>query len=248
MVDMGMNSQQARGKRIVQWAVLFIIIALVVGCGHRTSRGMHHYAKKHGAPSASVKKPVNGPVKPANSNKGKRLDGHDGYFPIQEGTFADILQDEPLIFEDPQADKAFELASGHDYWVNRTRAEQFTKQAGLEDVFFEFDSFQLTEQAKAVLSANAEWIMAHPETVVTIEGHCDDRGTQAYNHILGEKRALRTKTFLTSLGVDGKQLQTMTYGKDNPACLEGTEACYRKNRRAHLVLGVGGTSTAMYLQ
>jgi peptidoglycan-associated lipoprotein len=228
--------------------VLLIMVALVVGCGHRTSRGMHHYAKKHAPPSASVKSPMEKKVDPSNPVKGNGSGGYDGYFPIQEGTFSDILQDEPLIFEDPQQDKIFELASGQDYWVNRVRAEQLTAQSGLEDVFFEFDSFQLTEQAKAVLSANAEWIIAHPEAVVTIEGHCDDRGTQAYNHILGEKRALRTKAFLTSLGVNGKQLQTMTYGKDNPACLDGTEACYRKNRRAHLVLGVGGTSTAMHLQ
>jgi peptidoglycan-associated lipoprotein len=136
-------------------------------------------------------------------------------------------------------DKIFELASGQDYWVNRVRAEQFTAQAGLEDVFFEFDSFQLTEQAKAVLSANAEWIMAHPEAVVTIEGHCDDRGTQAYNHILGEKRALRTKAFLTSLGVNGKQLQTMTYGKDNPACLGGNGSLLSKKSSGSSGLGRG---------
>ncbi|MGE0473241.1 MAG: OmpA family protein [Nitrospirales bacterium] len=138
--------------------------------------------------------------------------------------------------------------SSGDYWANRTRAEQITAQAGLRDVQFEFDSSQLTEQAKDILASNAEWIKAHPDAIVTIEGHCDDRGTQAYNYVLGEKRAIRTKAYLTSLGVSGQQLHTMTFGKDNPACREYSESCYQKNRRAHMVLGVNLASTAMRMR
>ncbi|MGD9851947.1 MAG: OmpA family protein, partial [Nitrospirales bacterium] len=111
-----------------------------------------------------------------------------------------------------------------------------------------FDSSQLTEQAKNILSSNAEWIKAHPDAIVTIEGHCDDRGTQAYNYVLGEKRAIRTKAYLASLGVDGQQLHAMTFGKDNPACRDYTESCHQKNRRAHMVLGINLASTAMQVR
>jgi peptidoglycan-associated lipoprotein len=116
----------------------------------------------------------------------------------------------------------------------------------LEDVHFAFNSIQLNEQAKTILMANAEWLKAHPEAEVTIEGHCDDRGTSSYNYVLGEKRALRTKAFLTSLGVSRERLKVMSFGKkDNPACWDPTEPCYQKNRRAHLVLGMTVASTAM---
>ena len=88
-------------------------------------------------------------------------------------------------------------------------------------------------------------LKAHPEAEVTIEGHCDNRGTSSYNYVLGEKRAIRTKNFLTSLGVSRDQLTVMSFGKENPACWDPTEPCYQKNRRAHLVLGITLAATAM---
>ena len=132
-----------------------------------------------------------------------------------------------------------------DYWLTRTRAEQLTAQSGLEDVHFDFNSSQLNERAKIILIANAEWLKANPDAEVTIEGHCDNRGTSSYNFVLGEKRASRTKIYLTSLGVSDERLSIMSFGKDNPACWDPTGPCYQKNRRAHLVLGLNLETTAM---
>ncbi|MDH4188167.1 MAG: OmpA family protein, partial [Nitrospira sp.] len=68
---------------------------------------------------------------------------------------------------------------------------------------------------------------------ITIEGHCDERGTAAYNMVLGERRAHTTKKYLTDLGVSPKQLRTISYGKERPSCSSQTEECYQTNRRAH---------------
>ena len=237
--------QVARGSMLWQWSVMILMALLVVGCGHRATHGIHHAKKSMKAP-ATASTEESTVVNKANAGQAKPF-GSEGYFPDREGNFSDLLQEEPLIYEESPLGKGNPGAS-NDYWVNRTRAEQLTAQSGLQDIQFEFDSYQLTEQAKGVLAANAEWIKAHPNANVTIEGHCDDRGTQAYNYVLGEKRAIRTKAYLASLGVDTNQLQTMTFGKDNPACREYSESCFQHNRRAHLVLGVNLASTAMQLR
>jgi peptidoglycan-associated lipoprotein len=172
--------------------------------------------------------------------------GSEGYFPEEAGKLADLLEEDSMIREDKNfGSDPKSPHSSNDYWLNRTRAEQLTAQSGLQDVHFDFNSFQLNEQAKATLGANAEWLKAHPHAEITIEGHCDDRGTASYNHVLGENRATRTKNFLTGLGVQAERLHVMSYGKDNPACWDSTETCYQKNRRAHLVLDISVASTAM---
>ena len=136
-----------------------------------------------------------------------------------------------------------EINSAEDYWAQRQEAEYLTEQAGLNDVYFEFDSWQLTDEAKQVLTINAQWLKGHPKASVTIEGHCDERGTQAYNYVLGEKRAMRTRNYLASLGVSPNQLAVMSYGKDNPFCRESSSQCFQENRRAHMVLGTAVASS-----
>ena len=114
-----------------------------------------------------------------------------------------------------------------------------------EDIFFEFDKATLTPEAREALTKTGAWLRVNADVVITIEGHCDERGTSSYNYVLGEKRAVRTKAYLASLGVPDEQLHVMSFGKDNPACWESTEPCFQKNRRAHLVLGITVASTAM---
>ena len=230
--------------RILVAGLVLVMITLAMGCGHRTSHGSQGHSKKFTKARMVSQQPSTLGLASA-SGASEMTAGGEGYFPNESGAFSDLLE-EGLIQEDPQfdIDGRGEVAP-NDYWVNRTRAEQFTAQSGLEDVHFGFNSIQLDEQAKAILIANAEWLKAHPEAAVTIEGHCDGRGTSSYNYVLGEKRALRTKNYLTSLGVSHKQLQVMSFGKDNPACRDATEPCYQKNRRAHLVLGMTYEATAM---
>jgi peptidoglycan-associated lipoprotein len=113
-----------------------------------------------------------------------------------------------------------------------------TATAGLADVFFAFDSWQIKDDGKQALGANAQWLKANAGKSLTIEGHCDERGTQAYNLVLGEKRAKAVRSYLVDLGVDAKRLAVASYGKDRPFCRERTEDCYQQNRRGHLVLRV----------
>ena len=232
--------------RIYFWGLAVVMVLLMTSCAYRSSHGVHQHGKKIGKPPAVVS--IDNPSAEA-MGKGKNdvLSGGEGYFPEVAGKYSDLLEEDPMIREDHKfGSDAISPGSSNDYWVNRTRAEQLTAQSGLQDVHFEFDSFQLTDQAKADLSANAEWLKAHPHAEITIEGHCDDRGTASYNHVLGEKRAMRTKNYLASLGVPAERLHIMSFGKDNPACWEATEPCFQKNRRAHLVLDVSVASTAFY--
>jgi peptidoglycan-associated lipoprotein len=113
-----------------------------------------------------------------------------------------------------------------------------TTLAGLKDVYFAFDSWNITEDGRQALLGDAEWLRSNPRQAVTIEGHCDERGTQAYNLVLGEKRAKAVKNFLLELGVVKERLGIVSYGKDRPVCKESDESCYQQNRRGHLSLRV----------
>jgi peptidoglycan-associated lipoprotein len=103
-----------------------------------------------------------------------------------------------------------------------------------KDVFFPFDSWTITEEGKDSLSVDAEWLKVNTSHVATIEGHCDERGTSAYNLVLGEKRAKAVRKYLIDLGVNANRLTNMSYGKERPFCTEQGESCYDQNRRSHL--------------
>jgi peptidoglycan-associated lipoprotein len=105
----------------------------------------------------------------------------------------------------------------------------------LGDIFFDFDQFQLRKDALPVLDANASWLRANGNKPVLIEGHCDERGTLAYNLVLGEKRARVAKKYLQDSGVPASQLQIISYGETRPSCKQQNETCYQQNRRAHFV-------------
>ena len=105
----------------------------------------------------------------------------------------------------------------------------------LGDVFFDYDRFQIREDAMPVLDSNARWLRANESKTVLIEGHCDERGTLAYNLVLGEKRARAAKKYLQDLGVQAAQIQTTSYGETRPFCKQQNEDCYQQNRRAHFV-------------
>jgi peptidoglycan-associated lipoprotein len=102
-------------------------------------------------------------------------------------------------------------------------------------VFFDYDRFQIRRDAMTLLDANAGWLRANGNTTVLIEGHCDERGTLAYNLVLGEKRARATQKYLLDLGVAVAQLQITSYGEAKPFCKQQNEDCYQQNRRAHFV-------------
>jgi len=103
--------------------------------------------------------------------------------------------------------------------------------AGLQSIYFDFDRSFVRDDAKAVMKANAEWLKANPKVKVRIEGSCDERGTKEYNQALGQRRATSAKKYLTDMGVSGKRILLISYGKEKPVCNDATEGCWQKNRR-----------------
>ena len=106
----------------------------------------------------------------------------------------------------------------------------------LGDVYFAFDLATLDETARERLSRNAEFLRQRPEFEVTLEGHCDERGTNEYNLALGERRAQSAREYLRSLGIASERLRTLSYGEERPACSQSDESCWQRNRRVHFLL------------
>jgi peptidoglycan-associated lipoprotein len=109
------------------------------------------------------------------------------------------------------------------------------------DAFFDYDKNDIREDARAALTKDADALKAifssFPDASVTIEGHCDERGSAEYNLALGDKRAASAKDFLVQLGVSADKLKTISYGKERPQCTDHDETCWQKNRRAHFSTG-----------
>lgn len=103
----------------------------------------------------------------------------------------------------------------------------------LKDAYFNLDQSDIRPDAQQTLTGDAEVLKSNSEVNVTIEGHCDERGSEEYNLGLGDRRATAAKNFLVNLGVPADHLMTISYGKDRPQCTESTEDCWQKNRRAH---------------
>jgi peptidoglycan-associated lipoprotein len=106
----------------------------------------------------------------------------------------------------------------------------------LGDIFFDFDQYNIRKDAQPVLEGDARWLRNEQGKSLLIEGHCDERGTLAYNLVLGEKRAKSAKRYLEDLGISGSRIQTTSYGEVRPFCKDHNEGCWSKNQRAHFVI------------
>ena len=118
----------------------------------------------------------------------------------------------------------------------RQQGERLAALAGLEDIFFGYDSSTVSDVARARLLHAAQWLQRDPQNKLMIEGHCDERGTNDYNLVLGEKRARAVLNFLRDQRLDGSRLMVVSYGKERPFCRAHDETCYQQNRRGHLVV------------
>jgi peptidoglycan-associated lipoprotein len=122
--------------------------------------------------------------------------------------------------------------------VELTREEKAAIEAGLQDVFFGYDQWTLSDAGMEALNRDALWLKAHPGAVMKVEGHCDERGTTDYNVVLGDKRAKAARSYLIESGVSPKQVAIVSYGKERPFCTDPAESCYQQNRRGHVLLNV----------
>lgn len=119
-----------------------------------------------------------------------------------------------------------------------TKEEKAAIEAGLQDVFFGYDQWSLSDAGMEALNGDAQWLKDHPGAVMKVEGHCDERGTADYNVVLGDKRAKAARSYLIESGVAPKQVAIVSYGKARPFCTDPAESCYQLNRRGHVLLNV----------
>jgi peptidoglycan-associated lipoprotein len=114
--------------------------------------------------------------------------------------------------------------------------EQLNQERPLADVFFDLDQSSIRDEARAALSTNADWLKRWTNMRISIEGHCDERGTAEYNLGLGERRANAVRSYLVELGVPGDRVVVVSKGKESPFCTESNEACWQQNRRGHFII------------
>jgi len=111
--------------------------------------------------------------------------------------------------------------------------ELFLKE--VRDAYFDLDKADIRADARTALSKTADFLKGYPQLKVTIEGHCDERGSTEYNLSLGDRRATAVKQYLVSLGIPADRISTVSYGKEKPFCTESNESCWQQNRRGHFV-------------
>lgn len=114
--------------------------------------------------------------------------------------------------------------------------EEINQEKPLAMIFFDYDKYNIREDAVPVLEANAQWLKKHPTVKILIEGHCDERGTEEYNLALGEKRAKSTMDYLISLGIPAERMRIISYGKSQPLDPGHNESAWAKNRRAQFLI------------
>jgi peptidoglycan-associated lipoprotein len=114
--------------------------------------------------------------------------------------------------------------------------EQLNAERPLADVYFDLDEASIRDDARPPLQKNADWMKRWTSTRITVEGHCDERGTAEYNLALGERRATAVKEYLVSLGVGVDRVAVVSKGKESPFCTESSESCWQQNRRGHFLI------------
>lgn len=149
----------------------------------------------------------------------------------------------PEVKAPEQVETVDETATGADRMI-LTEEQEFEKKsleelnaAGyLSKIHFDFDKYYIRDDMKPILHRNADWLLKFPGVIITIEGHCDERGTIEYNIALGEKRAKTTKNYLESLGVAGIRMQVVSYGKSKPLVRGVDEQTHYMNRRSEFII------------
>jgi peptidoglycan-associated lipoprotein len=116
------------------------------------------------------------------------------------------------------------------------KPSEFSPLPDLKTINFDFDKYNIRPDAAKTLDGDAGWLKANPNSLVLIEGHCDDRGTNEYNLVLGENRAKAAMNYLVAQGVQASRITIISYGKERPVCTEKNEACWAKNRRGNFLI------------
>ena len=192
--------------------IVFLATILLAGCGRQA-------ASVSPEPAADVT-----PAGAAEAEAGMESEMGDEGVLLEE----DILAERAIVADEPARQAEV---------LRQAETAQMAESAFLnEDVHFAFDSFLLDAEAERILAQKATWLQDNADVSVQIEGHCDERGTSAYNLALGERRANAVQQHLTVLGVDPGRLSTISYGEEQPLDPGHDEAAWSRNRRAHFVV------------
>ena len=154
-----------------------------------------------------------------------------------DDTEVEAIVDLPIISEPVISDEPMQIAKVMTQEPEQFEIQETELERALSDIFFDFDQFEIREDAGVLLKANAQLLSEKfAEANIVVEGHADQRGTQSYNLVLGERRAQAIKSFLQDLGVPAESLQVVSYGKEKPFCFDQTKTCFQENRRGHFVV------------
>jgi len=203
-------------------ALLILFLAFGLGCAKKvirseatpyTSQQMPKAVEAQPAPQAEVKVETLSPEKPEDLAKKAQI------------------QEENLREEALRQKALKEEAARREAALRKTEL----KKAKLESIHFDFDQWLLRDDQKEIMLRGAEWLKAHPQVKIRIEGNCDERGTAEYNLALGQKRAEAARGFLKGLGISESRMQTISYGEERPLDPGHDEAAWAKNRRVDFV-------------
>ena len=157
-----------------------------------------------------------------------------------------VVQNEPMSTTQPEVLKAPDKSAEEADQTGQLQEDRLRSEAAAseaagaafvnENILFSFDSSVLSDQAQQILNSKADYLRANSGIMATVEGHCDNRGTEAYNIALGERRAESVKNFLVDLGISANRLKTISYGEERPISMGQDEASWAKNRRAQFMV------------
>jgi peptidoglycan-associated lipoprotein len=150
--------------------------------------------------------------------------------PYTDTAMTDTTMTDQPDFVDPDVDS--DELPADDMALNQMAQDR----GWIRDAFFDYDESTLSPDAQDALTITASWLKSNPGVNVTIEGHCDERGTEQYNLALGDRRANIAREYLATLGVDNSRMRTVSYGEERPFDTGTSESAYRQNRRAHIVV------------
>ena len=235
-----MEASLGKSNRV---AVLSMVLLVATGCSSKWLQGDGEQTS--GSAQSAQKERSAGGSEHGSASSGWNGEGVNPNFP---GPAQGGSQGELSGFSRNPSDEYLSAGSGitsvspttmgSRSYAELTKEEKAAIEAGLQDVFFGYDQWTLSDAGMEALNRNARWLKEHPSAVMKVEGHCDERGTTAYNIVLGDKRSKSARSYLVESGVNSKQLTVISYGKERPFCMEHDEACYQQNRRGHMLLTV----------
>jgi peptidoglycan-associated lipoprotein len=157
-----------------------------------------------------------------------------------------MVKTQPAATNQSEVPKAWDRSASQAEQSTRLKEDRLSAEAAAheaaetafvkENVHFAFDSAALSDEARQILHSKADYLRNSPGITITVEGHCDDRGTEAYNIALGERRAESVKNFLVDLGINANRLDVISYGEYRPIAMGQNEASWAKNRRAQFMI------------